>query len=291
MAAGLGLLLVLRLAGRAGGMQLPGRDKLAKAAMFEGVSSPQLADRVFVAAEQAVSQWDVRATEFLAPPDLLALQRVLSPLVDLRMWSDGGFSLAERRRLCFSRAGADGDSVGDDGGNSQFCQALAIEGNFLFDSATHRDFTEAVGAVVDPCAVGDVVVNGERGAHCVVEPGAVAERLCASLKSVKGVSVQARIIDAAELQARTPTTREVQSVEKSMRVDSVASAGMRLSRSKVAALVKSGDVQVNWRAVSSASRTLKPGDVVSIRGRGQLEVLTVDRTAKGSFRVHMRSVY
>ena len=61
------------------------------------------------------------------------------------------------------------------------------------------------------------------------------------------------------VQVRAPRVEEVSSVEASLRLDAVASAGFRMSRGKMTDLIKSGDVRVNWRAGCKASSEVKPG--------------------------------
>ena len=49
--------------------------------------------------------------------------------------------------------------------------AVLVKGNFLFDSATHRDFLGAcLGTGIDRSKVGDILVQGEQGAHILVVP-------------------------------------------------------------------------------------------------------------------------
>jgi RNA-binding protein YlmH len=62
------------------------------------------------------------------------------------------------------------------------------------------------------------------------------------------------------------------SVEASLRVDALASAGFRMSRSKLADMISGGDVRVNWKEVTKNGLCLKTGDVVSVSGKGRIEV-------------------
>lgn len=63
------------------------------------------------------------------------------------------------------------------------------------------------------------------------------------LLQVRTVTVQTRRIELAQLRVRAPKVDRVKSSEASLRLDAVASAGFRMSRSKLADLVKSGDVR------------------------------------------------
>lgn len=49
-----------------------------------------------------------------------------------------------------------------------------------------------------------------------------------------------------------------------------------------------GDVRVNWRPCTKSSADVKAGDLISVAGKGRLEVQTVDMTGKGKYRVQMR---
>jgi RNA-binding protein YlmH len=52
-------------------------------------------------------------------------------------------------------------------------------------------------------------------------------------------------------------------------------------------LIKGGDVRVNWRAAGKASVEVKAGDVISVAGKGRLEVREVGTTKKDKFVVDM----
>lgn len=95
------------------------------------------------------------------------------------------------------------------------------------------------------------------------------------------------LIDLAALNVAAPKFQELTSVESSMRVDAVASAGFRLSRSKMAALIKAGDVRVNWLPCSKPSVEVKVGDVVACAGKGRLKLQAMSQTKKGKFSVEL----
>ena len=62
--------------------------------------------------------------------------------------------------------------------------AVLVKGNFIFDSATHRDFLGAcLGTGIERSKVGDILLQGEQGAHILVVPELVSH-LEMSLTSV-----------------------------------------------------------------------------------------------------------
>jgi len=134
--------------------------------------------------------------------------------------------------------------------------------------------------------VGDIIVLGERGAQAIVVPE-LADFLCANLLQVRSVPVKTSPIPLTELKVRPPQKKEINTVEASLRLDAIASAGFGVSRSKMAEAISAGDVRVNWKDISQSSYNVKTGDLISFRGKGRLEVGEVTVTKKERYRVHL----
>jgi RNA-binding protein YlmH len=130
------------------------------------------------------------------------------------------------------------------------------------------------------------MVLGERGAQVIVVPE-LAEFLEANLTQVRTVPVESQRIDLSELKVKEPKKKELTTVEASLRLDAIASAGFGMSRSKMADLILAGDVRVNWREVTQASHALRTGDLIAIRGKGRLEVGEITVTKKERYRVQL----
>lgn len=165
--------------------------------------------------------------------------------------------------------------------------ACSVQGNFMFDPATHRDFLGSVlGTGISRDKVGDIVAVGERGAVVLLDP-VLLEHLERELTSVRSVPVTVRPVPLSELRFPPPKAMTLKSVEASMRLDAVASAGFRLSRAKMADLIKQGDVKLQWKRATKASAEVKQGDTISVAGKGRLEVSSVSPTKNGRFAVEM----
>jgi photosystem II S4 domain protein len=252
------------------------RDELLK-----GVENRDAIVRIIDQAEQAIKTWDIIASDFLSPPELAEVQKVFARLTEVELLPWGGYPQAERQRLAIARADIPLDT------SQVAVAALDIAGNFLFDQATHRDFLGALlGTGIVREKVGDILVLGERGAQAIVVPEMV-EFLEQSLTQVRSVPVKTRQIDWSELKLREPKKKELTTTEASMRLDAIASAGFGMSRSKMADLINSGDVRVNWKDITQSSHQLKTGDLVAIRGKGRLEIGDVMVTKKERYRVNL----
>jgi photosystem II S4 domain protein len=254
---------------------------LPREELLKGVEYRDTIAQVIDRAEQALKTWEIVCTDFLSPPEWAEAERIFARLNDLQLLAFGGYPQAERKRIAIARTEIPLDE------SQVELTALDISGNFLFDSATHRDFLGALlgnGLVRDK--VCDVLVLGERGAQAIVVPELV-DFLELNFNQVRSVPVKTRRVPLEELKVREPKKKELTSTEASMRLDAIASAGFGMSRSKMVDLINSGDVRVNWREISSTSHALKSGDLIAIRGKGRLEIGEVMITKKDRYRIQM----
>lgn len=254
---------------------------LPKEELLKGVENRDVLARVLDRAEHVLKTWEVMVTDFLSPPELAEVQEVLGRLTELSLATGGGYPQAERQRVAIARAELPPEMVQVE------VAALSIVGNFLFDSATHRDFLGALlGTGLVREKVGDLIVLGDRGAQAIVVPE-LADFLAMNLVQVRSVPVKTRPIELSELRVQPVRTKEMTTVEASMRLDAIASAGFGLSRSKMVDLINSGAVRVNWKSVTHASHVLKMEDLIAIRGKGRVVVGEVRVTKKERYRVQL----
>lgn len=134
--------------------------------------------------------------------------------------------------------------------------------------------------------VGDILVQGDSGAQILVSPSMI-EHLESSLTQVRSVPVKTSVIPLSQLRVPAPRVNEFSSVEASLRLDAIGSAGFRVSRSKMADMIKGGDVRVNWKQGAKPSQDVGAGDVISCAGKGRVEVKAVTLTKKGKWAVEM----
>ena len=232
-------------------------------------------------ADQSIKTWEPAVSDFLSPPEVAEIQEIFRGLSEVVLMPWGGYPQAERQRVAFARSELPL--------LTEMIEVAAIEiaGNFLFDPATHRDFLGSLlgtGLVRDK--VGDLLVQGERGAQAIVAPE-VVEYLQLHLTQVRSVPVKTRAIPLGELKIREPKTKEMTTVEASLRLDAIASAGFGMSRSKMADAISGGDVRVNWKDINSPSHLLKSGDLVVLAGKGRLAIGEIAVTKKDRYRVQM----
>jgi photosystem II S4 domain protein len=249
------------------------------------VENRETLSRLLDLGDRAIQTWEVVCSDFLSPPEIIEALRVFGKMTEIQVLAWGGYEQAERQRLAFARSELPLDV------SMVSLQSISISGNFLFDTATHRDFLGAVlGCGIERQKVGDVNVLGEKGAQAIIVPE-LLEYLQLHFNQVRTVPVKVNAIAIDELKIRIPQTKELTSTEASLRLDAIASFGFGMSRSKMVDLINGDDVRVNWKPITQPNFQLKSGDLVAIRGKGRLTIGDIMITKKERYRVQMtRSV-
>jgi RNA-binding protein YlmH len=130
--------------------------------------------------------------------------------------------------------------------------------------------------------VGDILV-GSGQAVTFVRDTALSDVL--SLEKIGRIGVKT----SCEADLSFIPEREFQDISgtvASLRVDSVISLALRISREKSAKLIKSGLVEVNHSLCDSQKKTLVEGDKLSVRGYGKFIFKSVDGSTKKD-RIHI----
>ncbi|XP_006644700.1 putative RNA-binding protein YlmH isoform X2 [Oryza brachyantha] len=254
------------------------RDSAVKGSVDRNVAEE--VSSILDMAQRASQRRDVFHTNFLTPPIVKECMLAIEKLADIKAVAQGGYPQAERCRV----------SVGHPDcmtSNPDVVAALSISGNFRLEPCSHGDFLGAIlGTGITRDKVGDILLQGERGAQVLVDPELV-DYLTSTLEKVGKVGVSCTHIPLLALEYEPPRTKSFKTIESSLRVDALASAGFKISRTKLASLISSGDVRVNWSPVLKNGVTLKAGDVVSVSGMGRLKIGEIVTTRKGKYAVEL----
>ncbi|XP_058211088.1 uncharacterized protein LOC131323352 isoform X2 [Rhododendron vialii] len=230
-------------------------------------------------AKRASSRGEVLHTDFLTPLILKESMLVLEKFTDIKTVAQGGYPEAERCRLS---VGHPQELTSD----PDIVVALSITGNFGFQPCSHGDFLGSIlGTGIAREKLGDILVQGE-GAQILIVPE-LADFITSTLDKVGNVPVTCEKIPLLALEYKPPRTQTFKTVEPSLRVDAIASAGFKISRTKLVDLIRSGDVRVNWTTVTKGTTTMKTGDIVSVSGKGRLKIGEINPTKKGKFAVEL----
>lgn len=179
----------------------------------------------------------------------------------------GGYKNAERKMLCVYPQYGDDDIIGS-------FPMKAITFRYRpEDKLDHRDFLGSLMALgITRGCVGDILVGDGRTA-VFVKDTAVTDVMSVSKIGRVGVKAEEGFDPSA---IKEPEFREISGTVASLRLDSVVSLALRISREKAAALIKGGAVEISHTRVEQPSRTVEVGNKISARGYGKFLVKSVD---------------
>ncbi|BCX11654.1 MULTISPECIES: photosystem II S4 domain protein [unclassified Thermosynechococcus] len=236
------------------------------------------------ALDTAIKTWSVVHTPFLPPDRVVEVLGTLEQRADVHGLAWGGYPQAERCRLAIAPIELRLEE------QQPPLALVRITGNFLFDAATYSDFEQAIAnGGLEEGDYGDVILLGERGAQVILIPEKVST-LQKELKQVRTVPVTVDLCDWSELAVAPPQRKSLSTVEASLRLDAVASAGFGVSRSKMSEWISQGLVRVNWQMVQQPRHLLKVNDLIAIRGKGRLQIQAIQVTKKERYRIQMERI-
>lgn len=210
---------------------------------------------------------------FLNAEEQAVLQTMHLQTGDVQQVLSGGFEGAERRIVCFLPPYLKNipDSV------FSFL-ALSPSSPKFAETLSHRDFLGALMHLsIRREMIGDILVP-EQTAY-VIALSKVSAYIRENLHMVRHTPVIAEEVSSEQL-CPGVNTEEYDVNTASLRIDAILGAVYRISRSRAKELVMTGRVFVNSSLQSGADRTLKEGDILSVRGRGRFRLLPGVRTTR-----------
>ena len=207
-------------------------------------------------------------------------------LNDFKFFIYGGFSSSQRSRIACFR----GDNIPEeDALKSNFpAQGIKINGNFLFDNATQDDFRSLlIENGVNQIKVGDIWTIGDRGAQGIIDNSDI-KHLDEKIFYLRDVKVKVNVVGIDELQIPSGRSKKlVNTVEASTRLDAIASAGFRVSRTKIIERIENGMLRLNGSKVNKPTINLKIGDKLELENKGFIEILNLEITKRERWKVKL----
>lgn len=247
------------------------KEKLIR--FYKGTEGEETVVKLVDLAETVQRNQKFRISEFLNPFGQEIAETVAANYDRIRVDFDGGYQGAERCRAIFVHEDFAGTPprIGID------CVEAAWNGQFA--RLSHRDVLGALmGLGIERDRIGDLLVANDRAK--ILCDSKLADYLLANLTQIGAVGVSCERADLSAIAPKEERCKEIRATVASLRVDSIAASGFGSSRSRAAADIAADKVKLNWQPVKSASKIIKEGDILSMRGRGRLEVAEVRGTTK-----------
>ena len=237
-------------------------------------------------ANLAYKHWQTYWTGFNSTYVCEEILKNFENLNDFKFFIYGGFSYSQRSRIACFR----GDNIPEeDALKSNFpAQGIKINGNFLFDNATQDDFRSLlIENGVNQIKVGDIWTIGDRGAQGIIDNLDV-NYLNEQVFYLREVKVKITLVGIDELQIPAVRSKKlVNTVEASTRLDAIASAGFRISRTKIIERIENGMLKLNGSKVNKPSIILKIGDKLELENKGFIEILNLEITKRERWKVKL----
>ncbi len=193
------------------------------------------------------------------------------------LYSFGGFSDAERKMLCYLPDYLDENFLYGDSSPVVCLRATFYEG----DALSHRDFLGGlIGCGVERQVLGDILVG--KGCCDFFVSAHIADYIRQNFTSAGHTKLRLAPVPLTEVQSIDTEFAEIRDTLASLRLDSILSAGFRISRSLASTYISAGKVAIDGLPCDKSDKSICEGMKISVRGLGKIKVHSVNgQTKKG----------
>ena len=204
-------------------------------------------------------------TNMLDPMEFAKVQGLLKSVPFVAF---GGYENAERKVIF----------IGDDIDFNEYITLIRIES---VKSLSHRSVLGSIlGLGIKREVIGDIIINENKCDVVVMKE--ISKFIVQNLDKVGRDKVKVEIKKLEEIIQAKDTSKSMVITVASPRMDAVISACFGLSRELSVESIRREKVFLNHLEVSSASKQIKDGDIISVRGQGRIKIESIDgETRKG----------
>ena len=128
---------------------------------------------------------------------------------------------------------------------------------------------------------------GDRGAQGIIDNLDI-KHLDEKIFYLRDVKVKVNVVGIDELQIPSGRSKKLfNTVEASTRLDAIASAGFRVSRTKIIERIENGMLRLNGSKVNKPTINLKIGDKLELENKGFIEILNLEITKRERWKVKL----
>lgn len=231
--------------------------------------------RVYDAMRSTAKSHAVKTTQFLNGHELSLSLNALSKSDCVCFSAYGGYDEAERKVIAFYPEYA----------SAQYnISVIKVSGRDI-ENLSHRDYLGSVLALgIRREKIGDIIICEENGYIFCLDD--ISQYIMTQLEKIANKPVKLNLCDPSDIVIPPKKFKEISATVSSLRLDSVVSAGAKISRSDAALLIKSGNVTINWEKTVNISASVKEGHLISVKGLGRMELAHIrGETKKGRLAV------
>ena len=212
-------------------------------------------------------------TGFLSPREL-ELARFLFGQED-GLYTFGGYDDAERKMYLYLPDYLDENYLFSDDSPIVCLRACFYKNETL----SHRDFLGALmGCGITRESVGDILVSESSCDFFAAEE--IASYLLQNFETAGRVKVRLSQVPLTEVSVPEPHFSEIRDTVASVRLDSILSAGFRISRTQAADAILSGKAAIDGLPCEKPDRILTEAAKISLRGYGKIKLSEIGHITK-----------
>ncbi|MDF2635194.1 MAG: RNA-binding domain protein [Pelosinus sp.] len=255
------------------------REKILR--YYQASGEGDLAAKLLDLAEAALRNRKYKATEFLDPYGYSIAETIGAHYDRLELLSNGGYDGAERVKAVFMNE--------EFRGNPEFAlEAFSVTWDERYYQITHRDVLGALMALgIKREIIGDIIMCGH-GCQIIID-SPLMTFVMQNFNKIGAATISISQLNLTDIAPREEKVKEIKTTVASLRLDVIAAAGFGTSRSRMSDEIVAGKLKVNWQEAKNSAQSIKENDIISMRGRGRVEVCeVVGQTKKGRMSIVLK---
>lgn len=254
-------------------------DKIKLTSHIKDIDLKNKMFKIIDKANGCLKKYDVRYSDFLNPFEVENAKAILNSNTNLKYTIDGGYDKSERKMVFIYPFYMEYEDIND---TLRFIQ---IEGNFKFKAISHKDYLGSLLSLgIKREKIGDIIIHDN---FCqVIVSYDICDFILMNLEKVARNNVKLKEISREDIIYNPPTVKDISFTVTSSRIDCVISGLYNISRQESAKLISNEKVQLNYEKITSCSKEIKSGSLISVRGKGRSQITNIgDLTKKGKIKV------
>ncbi|WP_449619314.1 YlmH family RNA-binding protein [Robertmurraya sp. Marseille-Q9965] len=225
------------------------------------------------------NSYSPKLSDFLDPREQQIIKTIIGTQSEIKVAFFGGLEENERKRALIYPEYLD---VEKDDFNIQLFE---IEYATKFITIEHPQVLGSLmGLGLKRGKFGDILIQNGRVQFLVVKD--ISDYIEMQLTHIGRSSISLQEIPLAEGMNISDSWQEISTTISSLRLDTVMSALLNISRQRSQEYIKSGRVKVNWTTIENPAFDCDVADMISVRGFGRSKIISIEgRTKKDKLRI------
>lgn len=246
------------------------RDRIIR--YYKGSDNGELAARLIDLADSVAKGRPYAVSEFVSPGAVQIGETIQVHVPSLVLKTFGGYEGAERVKLAFVSS--------DFEGTVDFAMtACRVSWDSRYRLLSHRDVLGSLMSLgIGRERFGDIIMvdNGT----VILADTTLLQYLKQNFTKIAMVTVTVDEMPLSDIAPKQEKVKEIKTTVASLRLDAIASSGFGISRTKVAEAIKGERVEVNWQPAKGPDQEVGAGDIISLRGKGRMELAEITGTSR-----------